>query len=109
MKILDERHFLYIEPQHDASAPVLDDITRKATALQRACTPSAYRFRGQHNCTGCERALSDNADHTTPDGRVTHSLVVHYVARHRTECPAADLEFIASLTDEAEPTAEEIS
>lgn len=107
---IDSGHFMYVEPTGAASVPIVDDLTRKATALLRAFTPSDHSYRGVHGCTGrgC-RATSDNRDYTTPDGRETHSLVVHYVACHRADLPAADLEFLTSLTDVvAEPTAKEL-
>lgn len=66
-------------------------------------------YRGVHNCTGenCT-ASSDNKDHFLPDGRKTHSLLVHYVACHRHALAKSDLAYIDSLTDEAQPTSSEL-
>lgn len=106
---IDSKHFCYIEPTGAPAVAILDDITRKATALLRACSSGETRYRGWHNCTGTRcTATSDNTDHILPDGRMTHSLLVHYVARHRADVAAGDLAFLASLTDVAEPTAQEI-
>ena len=105
----DKEYFAMIEPTGASTAPIIDDITRKATALLRICA-EGDRYRGFHSCsgTGC-CAASDNTDHFLPDRRITHSLIVHYVARHRNEVPRADLEYIASLAEIAEPTAKEIA
>lgn len=107
-QVVNEDGFIFIEPEHKADAPIIDDITRKATALFRACTEGAARYKGFHICTGCGFAMSDNADHFLPDGRPTTSLLVHYVARHRDECPAGDLEWLAGLSVMSEPAEKEI-
>jgi hypothetical protein len=101
--------FAFVEPKTAPTPPVLDDLTRKATALWRSCPPGRGGYRGVHTCTGKNcTASSDNKDHFLPDGRKTHSLLVHYVACHRRAVPEADLTYIDSLTDEAQPTSSEL-
>lgn len=106
--MIDNEGFVFVEPKL-ATVPVIDDITRRATALWRACKTGEGRYRGSHGCTGkgCA-ASSDNADHTTPDGRATTSLLVHYVACHRAEVPAQDLAYLAGLAVEDEPIEHEL-
>jgi hypothetical protein len=100
--------FVFIEPSSSPTAPLMDELTLRATALLRACT-SGRASRGRHDCTGhrCPSS-SDNLEHTTPDGRPTHSLLVHYVACHRTDVSAADLEFLRGLISEEQPTDREL-
>lgn len=109
MHIEDDQHLLMIEPNCPRSAePIIDDITRKITAAWRS-RETRRRFRGWHDCTGrgCT-ASSDNGEHFVL-GRETHSLCVHYVARHRDDVPQAMLDEIAEWNVEGvEPTAEEI-
>jgi hypothetical protein len=108
--VINPDGFVFVEPASAPTAPIIDDLTRKATALWRSCSKSKHAYRGMHTCTGAGcQAWSDNHDYTTPDGRATHSLLVHYVARHRADVPAADLEFLAGLSVVAEPTASELA
>jgi hypothetical protein len=101
--------FAYVEPKTASTSPILDDLTRKATALLRKCRHSQYWSHGVHSCTGKNcAAVSDNKDHFLPDGRKTHSLLVHYVACHRRAVPEDDLAYIDSLVDEAQPTNSEL-
>lgn len=102
--------FAFVEPKSAPTPPILDDLTRKATVLWRSCHPGKGGYRGVHSCTGknCV-AASDNKDHFLPDGRKTHSLLVHYVACHRRSVPEADLAYIDSLADETQPTSSELS
>jgi len=107
--------FLFIEPGGAPTAPIIDDITRAATALLRSATTGSVRYRGQHQCTGrgCN-AMSDNADHYICYGKltskiVTHSLIVHYVACHRDEVPADALLYLGTLTALAESTQHELT
>lgn len=96
------RYFLMIEPRGAPTLPVIDAVTdAAATLLTRLCRRGEVAYRGTHACTGpgCP-ARSDNRDHYVPDGRVTNSLLVHYVACHRLECPPADVAVLASLAAE---------
>ena len=98
--------FLMIEPSKPASAePLIDEVTRKVVAIWRrkTWTSGTIRCRGWHTCS-CG-AHSDNGMHRLGDvkGPETNSLMVHYVAYHRDEVPAADLVVIeeCSITGEA--------
>ena len=91
-------HLLFIEPKLAPTAPVVDAITRTVTTAWRSRTDGQARWRGMHSCTGrgC-RAVSGNGEHTV-DGRFeTNSLAVHYVACHRDEISASEMEKIMSL------------
>ncbi len=100
--------FCFVEPPSlTLTDPIIDATTRKAAALARACTTSQHGYRGIHECTGCSQAGSDNRDHYLPDGRMTHSLLVHYVACHRSSLSAADLAFLEGLTEEIDVSIEE--
>lgn len=103
----DPSGILMVEPEHDATPPVLDVFTRKITAAWRdATTDERRRYRGFHLCR-CG-AMSDNADHYI-DGLLTNSLCVHYVACHRFDLSPAEMEKVAALTHgEAEPTLKEL-
>jgi hypothetical protein len=83
--ITDEpEFFMFIEPIGGPTAPIDDDVTHKARELYASTKTGKSRYRGIHFCTwnGCD-ATSDNTDHYLPDGRCTHSLLVHYVSQHR--------------------------
>jgi len=102
--------FAYVEPKTAPTTPILDDLTRKATALWRSCSPSKGGYRGSHACTGANCAATrDNKDYFLPDGRKTHSLLVHYVACHRSAVPKSDLAYIDNLAEEDQPTNSELS
>jgi hypothetical protein len=87
--ILDDKHLMMIEPQGPKTAPLDDDLTDKAKAVFAACTPGDALYKGFHLCKCL--AMSDNGDHITPEGRVTNSLLVHYISEHRAEVPKDDL------------------
>ena len=101
--------FAFVEPASAPTLPVVDSLTRKATGLWRSCSTPGRAYRGVHACTGHRcTAYSDNLEHFTPDGRPTHSLLVHYVACHRDAVPSDDLVYLAGLTAEVEPTIQEL-
>lgn len=85
----DPKGLLMIEPTCAATVPLIDDMTRRVTALWRArvSPDSCKRYRGMHTCTGAGcRSHSDNLDHAirVGDSHIqTNSLIVHYVACHR--------------------------
>lgn len=100
---------LFIEPTQAPTAPIVDSITRKLTAAWRQRQTGPVRYRGQHSCTGVGcTATSDNADHRVVVELDTNSLCIHYVAMHRSEVPASELEKIAALQGEQEPTDAEL-
>ncbi|MDP3981370.1 MAG: hypothetical protein Q8Q33_08170 [Chlamydiota bacterium] len=106
--MISDKGILYIEPSATTSPqPIIDELTRKMTAAYRQSTRGPA-FRGSHTC-GCG-AHSDNCEHILPDGVETNSLCVHYLAYHRDEIPAAQLDKVRQLTyGEAEPKARELA
>lgn len=95
MILLDDKHLLMIEPHYDKEPYILDDLTQKAELVyMRAKTPQ-YGYRGFHQCA-CG-ATSDNLDHILPDGTITNSLMVHYIAEHRAEVPQSEIDKLERL------------
>lgn len=104
-----DRFYLgYIEPKEPARTPIIDELTCMATFLWRHVLPPCPFdvWMGTHRCrcgarsTACDYVL----DWTViPDTQiVTNSLLVHYVACHRDECPAAMLDLIRKLFSDPE-------
>jgi hypothetical protein len=106
--MISNEGLLYIEPRQPAStAPMVDHLTRKMTAAFRAAKPSGLGYCGIHACV-CS-AVSKNRDFWLPNGEMTNSLCVHYVAHHRAEVPPDHLAKIEAFTfGEVEPTPEEL-
>ena len=104
-----ENYLLFIEPTQPASAiPLIDELTRKMAAAFRAATPSADSWLGVHECV-CGVA-SMNHNYILPDGRTTHSLCVHYLAYHRPEVGAEQLQEVAQLgAGKLDPTERELN
>ncbi|MBI3072650.1 MAG: hypothetical protein HYY84_11100 [Deltaproteobacteria bacterium] len=116
MKV-ESRELLFIEPTQQKSAqPTLDEITRKMTAAYRKTIEGSLvngkiediMFMGWHECV-CG-AMSDNTNHVLPDSSMeTNSLCIHYLAWHREEVPAREIEEVKKLSyGEEEPTKEEL-
>lgn len=105
--ISDDRDILYIKPSaRTSSDPTIDDLTRKMTSAFRQGEP-VRQWRGFHNCPCGVR--SDNTDYRLPDGKLTNSLCVHYLAWHRREVPSVQLEQVAALNVEpVDPTPAEL-
>jgi hypothetical protein len=62
---------------------------------------------GFHSCR-C-RATSSCCDHFLPDGTMTNSLCIHYVAHHRDSVPSKQLQVIEAFDwGEAEPTDDDL-
>lgn len=100
------KHLFYRKVERPASQePVIDNITRKTAGifLQYA---SRRPCMGWYVCT-CG-ALSDAHDYILPNGAMTHSLCVHYVAYHREELSKSDLDAIATLDIEGVDPPEEL-
>jgi len=99
---------LFLEPKKKTSKePLVDEATRKVTAAFRVATPGPM-YRGVHRCS-CG-VLSSNRNYTLPNGLVTNSLCVHYLAYHRDEVPATEMEKVLKLKQgEAEPTTLELN
>lgn len=107
--MIDDQGVLYIEPSAKVSAePVIDELTRKMVAAFRESEESMIMWRGFHMCA-CG-AASNNKDYVLPNGDKTNSLCVHYLAFHRDEVPASQLEKVQRLNSgEAEPTDKELN
>ena len=111
MILTDDKHLLMVEPNRTSNDPVIDNLTRMMAAAYRQATTPDYGYRGVHVCTGegCN-ATSSNTDHTLPNGQTTNSLCVHYLAFHREDIPAEELEKVAALTyGEVEPNDQELA
>jgi hypothetical protein len=93
---------LHIEPiRWPADKPLVDDLTLRMTrALREASKPSSG-YLGVHTCI-CG-AVSDSTDRILPGGARTNTLCVHYLAYHRAEVPAADLDAVRQLPASADP------
>lgn len=95
---------LYVEDAGPAAdEPCVDFLTRKmAGAFQQAKV--FIRYMGTHACD-CGVHCS-GADYLLPDGSLTNSLCVHYLAHHRDRISAEDLARVAAFDlPEVEPTA----
>lgn len=133
----DPRHLLFIEPKtRGSSQPLIDSATRKMVAAYRmsapgTVTPAPFRtrpglvrdesgpftskedavlrsFLGIHVCI-CG-ARSRNYDFFLPNGMLTNSLCVHYLACHRAEVPLDQLATVEAFEyGEAEPSQEELA
>lgn len=95
---------LFIEPSADTSPePVIDDVTKRLAAALARGEKHGPEWRGVHRCK-CG-AHSTNVNYKLPNGMITNSLAVHYVAWHRSDVPASELNKIMALEgDELEPT-----
>lgn len=108
---------LYIEPQQlKSDTPIIDDLTTKMAAAFTGYK-SGVGYDGQftegvgtlgwHTCA-CG-ARSSSKDYLLPNGYITNSLCLHYLAWHRNEVPQSELDKVASLPNEsAEPSAEQL-
>lgn len=94
----DDDHLMMIEPKDAPEAEIDDEITEMARKVLASCE-KVKPTKGFRVCTGLGcREISDSCTHVTPGGLRTNSLLVHYVARHRTEVPRTE---IAKLIIEA--------
>lgn len=99
---------LHIEPKNmPTEAPVIDELTmRMVVALRKATRPN-YVYCGFHTCI-CG-AHSGAWDAILPNGWMTNTLCVHYLAYHRAEVPASDLDAVSALPPVTEaPTSKEL-
>ena len=93
MIIDNNRGLMFIEPTGtDPRGPIMDELTLKAQEVFDRCDEDVMSAtRGWHICTGCNKANSTNVVYNTPKGRVTNSLLAHYVEYHRNEIPAQEM------------------
>lgn len=109
--MINPQGILMIEPKMPVSeAPLIDELTRKMTAAWHKRRDSDRAYRGFHICH-CN-AWSDNRDHyVMVDGRelLTNSLCIHYLAFHRLDISAEELEKVRTLQyGEEVPTEDEL-
>lgn len=99
---------LFIVPKEAASPlPVIDHLTRKVCAAFRQARVSDYAYGGVHLCI-CG-ANSSSSDYWLPNGDLTNSLCVHYVAYHRSEVSGQEVARIEAFTfGEVEPSLQEL-
>jgi len=104
----EPNHLLFIEPRKSpARKPLVDALTRRMVAAFRLATKAAV-YRGFHFCSCAAR--SGNCDFTLPNGMLTNSLCIHYLAHHRAEVPADQLAIIEAFPHgEAEPSEQDLS
>jgi hypothetical protein len=83
----------------DSPGPHGSDVIARYRTLEpgtepTGSQPSRYQSCGFHACSCC--AISDHVNHVLPDGTLTNSLCVHYLAYHRHECPRPNLDTLGS-------------
>jgi len=85
----DDKHLMMIEPQGNCEPAIDDEITDMAIAVHKSVVFGDRVTKGFHVCK-CG-AVSDNQIWTLPSGRVTNSLMVHYIKHHRSEVPESEI------------------
>ena len=89
MQDLSEKYLMMIEPKgFKSSAPTIDRFTPMAEKVFENCRITA-NYKGHHVCRCGEP--SDNHDYQTVGGRITNSLMLHYLKWHRDEIPQVEL------------------
>jgi hypothetical protein len=98
------RKLLYIRPKNmPTEEPVIDDLTLRMVGALRSARSPSYGYCGLHSCV--RGALSDSSDRILPNGWMTNTLCVHYLAYHRTELPEKDRDAVGTLPpDKQAPT-----
>jgi hypothetical protein len=92
---------LFIEPRRLATdEPLIDELTMRMTGAVRRATAPRDRFLGVHVCI-CG-AVSDSTNRILPNGEVTNTVCVHYLAYHRAEVPPTELDAVRRLPAHAE-------
>ena len=91
MHIIDDKHLMMIEPKRKKSVfPKNDKYTEMAEKIYANTYTRGSGYKGYHHCK-CGK-MSDSHDHYTAGGRITNSLLVHYVRYHRSEIPQSELD-----------------
>src|SRR5262245_66240633 len=105
--IFSVRGLLFIEPSQAASpSPVIDEITRRMCAAFRKARHSGH-WCGVHECMCGEQSTA--CDYRLPNGDLTNSLCVHYLAHHRSEVPPEQLARISAFRfGKAKPKEQEL-
>jgi hypothetical protein len=92
---------LFVEPRRLATdEPLIDELTMSMTGALRRATVPCYRFLGVHVCI--RGAVSDSTNRILPNGEVTNTLCVHYLAYHRAEVPPTELDEVRRLPARAQ-------
>lgn len=92
---------LFIQPTRlPTDEPLIDELTMRMTSALRQASVPDYRFCGVHVCI-CG-AVSDSTNRVLANGAVTNTLSVHYLAYHRAEVPAAELDAVWQLPASAD-------
>ena len=106
--MMPSSELLFVEPRQPASPiPLIDHITRRMCAAFRLARTCDSVCCGYHRCV-CGALSADHNFHL-PNGDLTNSLCVHYVAYHRSEVPREELVRIEAFNfGEVEPTPSEL-
>jgi len=125
MKVETSNCMLYIHPtKKGLDEPILDELTMKVLHAVRNKTAKGVLHqdgsfskdistKGVHHCTACGGNIhSGSQDIMLPNGLITNTLAVHYVAKHRGELTQEDITKINTLAECADtcvpPTEEEL-
>lgn len=92
---------LFIQPiRFPTDEPIIDELTMRLTsAWRRSPVSDNWRFS---TCSCICGAFSGSASRILPGGAVTNALCLHYLAYHRAEVPAADLDAVRRMRTGAE-------
>ena len=85
----DDKHLMMIEPQKPCEMPINDEITKMAKEIMTRAKTGELQYKGVHFCK-CGQ-VSDNNDYILPSGRITNSLILHYIEFHRSEVPESEI------------------
>ena len=104
--MIDPTRLLFIEPFDRSPEPIIDSLTRKITASLKKAKRGDCWMGSHMDVCGCR---SSSCDQILPNGEITNSLAIHYVAFHRSSIPQEQLDKIEALSDgELEPTVKEL-
>lgn len=90
----DNKYIMMIEPKSKKKeAPIDDNYTLAANSLLNKASSGAF-YKGWHTCACGEHSGSCDLK---VGGKITNSLLVHYVREHRSEVPESELIKIKKL------------
>ena len=108
--MINKDGFLMIEPIDKRKKPIVDDLTKKVTAILRRAKEVAH-YKGSHTCVCGAKSGSAGLEARILGNRLqTNSLIVHYIACHRDEIPKSQMRLIKSAryASREDPTEKEI-
>lgn len=108
--MIDKDGFLMIEPKNKAGKAIIDDVTKKVTVILRRAKEVEH-YKGSHKCVcGARSGSAGLVVIICGKDLATNSLIVHYVACHRSEIPKSQMRLIkaARYTSREKPTEEEL-